>query len=239
MRTRRNPVNNMSSARLAARVFFVDLATRRKNVRLHKVFAFVLACVGCAPSNPPSQNGANRVACSPESFSDLAVTLRPQETAMWCWAASGQMVMEYLGTSVRQCDQANAEFGMSSCPCFQCGPNPQVNPSCVSGGWPEFGKYGFTFARTHDAAISWDVLKQELSAGQGCGRRPVAFSWHWTGDGGHVMVATGYSDVGGTHLVTIKDPAQPCVGDTQILTYAAFVQASGHTHWDDFYEIHH
>ena len=52
--------------------------------------------------------------CAPVPATSLAVTLRPQETGMWCWAASGEMVMEYLGRAVSQCTQANDEFGRTN-----------------------------------------------------------------------------------------------------------------------------
>lgn len=175
--------------------------------------------------------------CSPGLISGLAVPLRPQETGMWCWAASGQMVMEYLGTNVAQCTQANNRFGVTNCPCGQCGPNPVSNPPCVIGGWPEFDKYGFTFERTSDAALSWTELRKELATESNCGKRPVAYSWHWSGGGGHMMVATGYVTVGGTNYVAIRDPWAPCVGDVRILTYAAYVSGTGYTHWDDFYRV--
>lgn len=175
--------------------------------------------------------------CSPGVISGLAVPMHPQETSMWCWAGSGQMVMDYLGNNVAQCTQANNRFGVNNCPCNQCGPNAASNPPCVIGGWPEFDKYGFSFDRTSDTALSWNALRKELAKESNCGKRPVAYSWHWNGGGGHMMVATGYVTVEGTNFVAIKDPWAPCNGDTRILTYAAYVGGSGYTHWDDFYRI--
>lgn len=175
--------------------------------------------------------------CSPGATSGLAVTLHPQETSMWCWAASGEMVMDFLGTSPAQCTQANNRFNRTDCPCNQCGPNPQVSPPCVNGGWPEFDKYGLSFERTSDSALSWDSLKRELAQESNCGRRPVAYSWHWAGGGGHMMVASGYQTVEGTNFVAIRDPWAPCNGDVRIITYAAYVSGSNYTHWDDFYRI--
>ena len=104
--------------------------------------------------------------CTPAAQSHLAVTLRPQQTNMWCWAARAQMVMEFLGVSVQQCAEANNEFGRSDC----CGsPTPGA---CVNGGWPEFDKYGFTFKRTSDTALTWDQLRNEVSDAAACSRRP-------------------------------------------------------------------
>src|SRR5262245_40017709 len=82
--------------------------------------------------------------CTPPIVGSQAVTLRPQETGMWCWAASGEMVMDFLGTNVSQCDEANKRFGRTDC-CH----NPVPN-ACINGGWPEFDKYGFTFNTTSD-----------------------------------------------------------------------------------------
>ena len=174
--------------------------------------------------------------CSPGLIGALPVTSHPQETSMWCWAASGQMVMHYLGNNVPQCTQANNRFSRNDCPCSQC-TSPVSNPPCVIGGWPEFDKYGFTFERTSDAALSWADLRKELSQQSYCGKRPVAYSWHWSGGGGHMMVATGYVTVGGVDYVSIIDPWAPCSGDSRIMTYDAYVSGTGYTHWDDFYRI--
>jgi hypothetical protein len=157
----------------------------------------------------------------------LAVTLRPQETDMWCWAASGEMVMEFHGASIAQCDKANKRFGRSDC----C--NNPVPGSCVLGGWPEFNRYGFTFSKTSNAALSWDTTRDQIN----CRKRPFAFTWAWNGGGGHMMVAIGYATVGGTRFVTINDPWAPNVGDQRIITYEAYVSGNGYSHWDDYYDV--
>lgn len=175
--------------------------------------------------------------CSAGQIGSLPVTSHPQETSMWCWAASGQMGMHYLGNNVAQCTQANNRFNRTDCPCNQCGPNPLPDPPCVNGGWPEFDKYGFTFQRTSDTALSFAALRGELSPKNYCGKTPVAYSWHWTGGGGHMMVADGFVTVEGTDYVSILDPWAPCQGDARILTYAAYVSGTGYTHWDDFHHI--
>lgn len=175
--------------------------------------------------------------CSPGPIGSLPVTLHAQETSMWCWAGSGQMVMHYLGNNVAQCTQANNRFGRTDCPCGQCGSSPVANPPCVNGGWPEFDKYGFTFERTSDTALTFEQLRKELSPKSSCGKRPIAYSWHWSGGGGHMMVADGYVTIDGVDYVSILDPWAPCQGDARILTYAAYVSGGGYTHWDDFHHV--
>src|SRR5207244_11161457 len=110
------------------------------------VWVYTVCTVAAAPT-----------VCTPPAASHLAVTLRPQQTNMWCWAASGQMVMEFLGVTVQQCTGANNGFGRSGC----C--NTPTPGSCVNGGWPEFDKYGFTFVRPSNLALTWYQLRSESS----------------------------------------------------------------------------
>ncbi|MBI5042523.1 MAG: hypothetical protein HZC10_01535 [Nitrospirae bacterium] len=74
-----------------------------KRLSLFLVFSsFLIGMVGCT--------------CKPAVIGSLPVTLHPQETQNWCWAASGQMVMDYLGHNVSQCTEANNRFGRTSAP---------------------------------------------------------------------------------------------------------------------------
>lgn len=146
---------------------------------------------------------------------------------MWCWAASGHMVMSFLGEDILQCTQANNRFGRSDC----CD-NPTPS-GCITGGWPEFNKYGFTFDTTSNAPLTWEQIQQQIF----CFGSPVAFSWHWNGGGGHMMVLSAYSTVDGTHYVTVHDPWPPNAGDVYLKTYSAYVSGPTYTHWDDYYNI--
>ena len=146
---------------------------------------------------------------------------------MWCWAASGRMVMEFLGAPVEQCRQANQRFNRNDC----C--NHPVPGGCVMGGWPEFNKYNFTFRMTSREPLTWNAMREQIS----CKNRPFAFSWAWNGGGGHMMVLIGYATVNGVNYVTINDPWAPNVGDQRIITYDAYSTGSGYTHWDDYYDV--
>jgi len=148
------------------------------------------------------------------------------------------MVMDYLGNNVAQCTQANNRFGRNDCCNINLCPNPVQNHACVTGGWPEFAKYGFSSKHTANAALSWKDLREEISDSKNCGRRPFTFTWHWPGGGGHMMVSMGYKTQDGTNFVEMIDPWSPCVGDHKFITYDYYVQSPGHhTHWDDYYEV--
>lgn len=166
--------------------------------------------------------------CNPDpNIGSLGVTLRSQQTSMWCWAASGEMCMDFLGTNVTQCDEANKRFGRSDC----C--NSSVPNACVNGGWPEFNKYGFSSSVTSNAALSFDEIKNQIY----CVKSPIAYSWHWSGGGGHMMVIYGYTVIEGIQYVSVHDPWAPNVGNSRIMRYSAYVSGSGYTHWNDYYNI--
>jgi hypothetical protein len=166
--------------------------------------------------------------CVPnKTIGSQPVALRPQETSMWCWAASGEMCMEFLGASVDQCDEANKRFGRSDC----C--NNPVPAGCVNGGWPEFDKYGFTASMTTNAPLSWEDLKKQIY----CQKKPIAFSWHWNGGGGHMMVITGYAVINNVNWVFVNNPWPPASGVQETITYDEYVSGSDHTHWNDYYNI--
>jgi hypothetical protein len=166
--------------------------------------------------------------CTPAPEEYLAVTLRGQETAVWCWAASGEMIMEYMGASIEQCDAANKHFGLDDC----C--NRSAPLECFNVGWPPFKKYDFNFSKTRNKALSWNQIKREIS----CKKKPFAFTWKYQGEGGHMMVATGYTtDAEGTYWVYLYDPWPVGFGNEGWIPYESYVSGSNYTHWDDYYDV--
>ena len=147
-----------------------------------------LAC-GAGPSLSDEIGPGNaNPACRPADTSSLQVTLRAQQADNWCWAASGQMIMEYLGQSVAQCLQANNRLHRTDC----C--NRPVPKECDKGGWPEFDKYGYTARTTNNAPLPWVDVRAQLSPKDPkspCRFTPFAFSWEWDDEPGfgHMMVA--------------------------------------------------
>lgn len=169
--------------------------------------------------------------CDPPTISNLDVPLRGQQTSMWCWAASGQMTMNFIhpASNIQQCDEANKQFGRTDC----CN-NPVPN-ACIDGGWPEYQKYNFKADVTSNAGLSWADLKSQIY----CKKKPFAFSWHWDGGGGHMMVAIGYFTLNGASYVSVNNPWPPTGGAQEIITYDNYVGGSvyDHTHWNDYYNI--
>lgn len=166
--------------------------------------------------------------CNPPQLSSQSVTLRGQENSNWCWAASGQMVMSFLGTNVNQCTQANTILNRNDC----CN-NPLPN-GCNTTGWPEFAENDFRFDRTSNTALTWGDIRLQIH----CSKKPFAFSWHWPGGGGHMMVVYGYATINNVNYVSVYDPLPVGVGTDTIYTYDYYNTSPGHhTHWDDFYNV--
>jgi len=80
--------------------------------------------------------------CIPDANNgSISVPLFAQQTSMWCWAACGEMCMEFLGaTDIKQCIQANENFSKTTC----C--NSIVPQECINGAFPQFEKYNFPIA---------------------------------------------------------------------------------------------
>ena len=171
---------------------------------------------------------------------DLAVTLRPQETSLWCWAACVEMIVEFLDSSVdvKQCDEAVNEFGPNC-----CDPVIRAN-SCINGGWPRFDRHFFNATLTYNQALTWAQVRTEIDAG-----RPIAFTWkNLDSDGNldgtsHMMVLTGYSEFDGVRYVSVLDP-WPMPSDTdpggrteKAMRFEHYEQGANHVHGNDYYEI--
>ncbi len=190
--------------------------------------------------------------CITEKVS-LNVKLYPQESETWCWAASGQMIMEFLDNLPHpQCQQANDLFCKNNC-CNQnlCnnptgtgsyipGQSCQACSSCICSGWPDFQKYNFSFSKTTSTPLSWDQVKNQIGNLPAGKNKPFAFTWAWTGGGSHMMVAKGYSSGPGSNYIEVYDPKSTfsCQGEYCIINYAYYKVSPGHhDHSDDFYDI--
>jgi hypothetical protein len=150
----------------------------------------------------------------------LEMPLFGQETRVWCWAASGEMIMHYYGEEVPQHVQAN-------------------NRKRIKGGIvPQFKVYGFNHPKPKNDALSWQELVEQIQAHQ-----PVGFTWAWKTPGSHYMVARGYIILNDTRLVVVNDPLPMNPdkykgGTVSIMTYDDYVQFSPrYSHWYTHYNI--
>jgi hypothetical protein len=233
----------------------------KRLLRFGALIAYLIAipstgiCQDSKDASPKIKLSAERIGIkndssdfAPVKIHSLPVRLRPQETENWCWAACGQMVMEYLGRNITQCEQANNRYALTDCctrglislrpDLLQDDSSVIAYANCARPGWPEFRKYDFAFKRTSNAALKWNELKAQLSGGPNSRGRLVVFSWRWNRGGGHMMIAKGYTSIDGQNYVIVLDPWPANKGDEIIIPYSAYVEDPGnYSHWDDFYDL--
>lgn len=153
----------------------------------------VLACPGTATT--------------PATFRIDAVPLIEQEQDSWCWAATGEMIMSYLGKPVRQSHEAYVEKGFPFCKGYahwameDLSNGPGNCTGCNCGGSPPLAQFGFngTWSST---PLSWDDLKVQIASHN----TPIWFAWNWCGTGAHVMVVNGYDGTDGAQNVWVLNP---------------------------------
>jgi hypothetical protein len=136
----------------------------------------------------------------------LPVELRAQVNDAWCWAASGEMAMRYVGQKdVPQCEIAKIHLKLTvSC----CGVAATVPQTCVQGAWldpSDFLKLGF--ADQEKTLLTFDEIMDEIAQ-----NRPVI---DWSSEG-HMMVIAGHGLGGnGNEQLWIKDPSPTSPDPTQ------------------------
>jgi hypothetical protein len=155
----------------------------------------------------------------------LPIRLRPQETEGWCWAASMEMILDYLGAGSSQRELATKQFSSNNCV-------PDPGSPCRGGAWPEFERLGFT-CKTTPVALSWEAVIHEISAG-----RPFAFCRKWDDGHYHIMVVSGcYLTPTGRRYLQIHNPSPQSVGSINKVPYCQYLRGKGFAHERTYYEI--
>jgi hypothetical protein len=180
--------------------------------------------------------GAWSVPCGWAQMVSLPVEYRNQEASKWCWAACAEIIMDYMGHDVSQCELANNEFFFHNGDCC----DHKTTPDCNQNAFPDyaFTENHFTFRRTVNKPLSWAAVKKQIQT-KG---KPFAFTWRWAGGGGHMMVAVGCGKVDGEKRIAYLDPINPAIGtDYKIMSFAEYKEdpdpegdGKKYTHWDDF-----
>jgi len=169
--------------------------------------------------------------CNPnDTLGSVSVTLRPQQTNNWCWAATTQMITEFLGHGRAQCDLANERFVKTTC----CSPDgcPKTD-DCNTPGWVMFTESNFDYTASA-TALTWDQIKRQTF----CTKKPMAYAYGpKTGGVGHVAVVSGYVEAGGIRYISLNDPWSPCNGNKRLLSYEEYSNSATVDHWETDYNI--
>lgn len=208
-------------------------------------------------------SAAGREACQ-ERILSLRFSPQAGRANNWCWAASGQMIMELLGEQPKkacQCRQAEQVLGVKGC-CVtpsSCLPADELPARCDRPRWPAFverpDRYDFDYKTTCDGLekrqnddaceakpLGWRELTAEICAG-----RPVIAALRARGSAiGHVVVVKGFS-TRPQRRVLVVDPRRLCPAGRDCegeldegfwLSYEEYAAGwDGMLHWVDFFGI--
>lgn len=155
----------------------------------------------------------------------VSVPLDGQQTDVWCWAASGEMAMQYFGVSVQQCAEATFQFGQSQGKDCCTQPTPGV---CISGGQVVIDHYGFTYQQLGgtSALTSTQIENQIATRNEPWIFNPYCANQSECGQWGHVLVGVGYFspffpfpvDLPFFFLI-VNDPWPPTTGSSYLEFY--------------------
>ena len=134
------------------------------------------------------------------------IPLIGQEQSNWCWAATTQTIMSYHGENVEQARLA-ADYAD--------GEN--------KARWPPFEEEGFSEEiRWGGETLGEEEVKTEIDAD-----RPFAISWEYIDGGSHIIVVTGYLQVGDELWLVVHDSWPPgkdgSGGDRALISYDHYV----------------
>jgi hypothetical protein len=157
----------------------------------------------------------------------LGVPETAQEHSQWCWAGSSKAVLDYYGSSVKQCDIANWAWGKNDCcssaafkwssECNQ--PNNMFPTSDFHGSLQDIlDHWGVASTLLYTSLPQPDFIAQ-IDSG-----RPFVMRFGWTGGGGHFLDGYGYHESG--MYMDYMDP-WPGNGYTRSL-YSWVVSADDH-----------
>lgn len=187
---------------------------------------------GCNKKLEPPPGGAparTAVQLPPSAQLDPGrIRLIPQSQSLWCWAASAQMVLSYLGEQVEQCKLANEERILLSADCCP------LNPSCNKSKWPDllFKNRTIPYQRSQwKMPLSLQALEYQIAIT----KSPVIFTWIWNQGDAHMMVAVGYKPIEGDEWIDVLNPLPENVGNHETISYDEYVSGDDHSHSIDYY----
>ena len=167
--------------------------------------------------------------CSPNAdTSALSMNTIYQEQDNWCWAACGEMVMEFKGAgNMTQCDQASDVVNPSNC----C--QDPLPSECNFGGIPQFLRYGFR-VDSISRALTLKETKEQID----CKESPICAIWNYLFGGSHMVVVSGYTKIDGEDHIIVRNPSRNYLGVlVSFIPYPEYVESGYYTHGMNYYNI--
>lgn len=161
-----------------------------------------------------------RLKITPASTSKKFLNVKhyKQEQSNWCWAACCQMVFDYFGFIISQCNIANYYFKGQCCKKpSKC--NQGLTPSEISALYNHWSyKYSYQASQIAFIGIQASIDSNKL----------IEVALYWKGGGGHVVVVNGWS-TGSQDEVYVNDPGYG--SGPGWITYSELEHAYGKGTW--------
>jgi len=198
--------------------------------------------------------------CHPPKIASVGVNLISQHRDWWCWAATTEMISEYYGHKVEQCESANFVHGTppdcctgcsGNCPCWGDDWGATIND--IKNNWTHWNFiYNYISSELPWEDDNNDDVKDTVSPTQFCKKSPIQAIWWYYPigtNGGHVVTIYGYAEIGNNKYISYFDPLpEDCEivmnncssvtgGEDVVSTYAAFLDNGIHKWGDSFYNF--
>lgn len=144
----------------------------------------------CSPTDPACGGSA-----SPTYDRLLPVPLVRQQTQVWCWAATSEMIFRYYSLPITQCQLVSVYLNQECCTGNPFCAVPSGTMDTIQRGLFLVGGVRSTWA---PGPLSFDQVAAEIDAG-----RPIMIGYRGSFSG-HVVMLTGYARA--TRYVKILDP---------------------------------
>ena len=188
------------------------------------LFVLVMCCLSsCGPSQDPNScypncpgtsggtstgtNGTSSTGTSGTSTGTTGVTEYPsktlnvpyyqQQTTVWCWLATIEMVAGYYGKNYQQCELASYAMNYQCCYNFQVCAYPASN-DYMTLLMQRLGLHGIQYNR----GLSESEIINAIDNGQPI----IAGSTNWMTQSGHVVVIAGYQKTNQGIQYQVLDP---------------------------------
>jgi hypothetical protein len=147
-----------------------------------------------------------------------------QTQSEWCAITCAQNLLEFWGSTIQQCEEANYDFGRSDCCNYGAWTLPAqdgtCNPTTGSFTGKPLAHFGGHYTSYPDNTFSFSQFETEIN-----NNRPVSIGWTWNGGGGHAMNVAGYDT--STNSLYVYDPKNGtgCTmgSDPCWMTYATYM----------------
>jgi len=203
----------------------IDVREFKMKVMSHKFFkSFFALSILCVLIVATEMKCTKTTITSFSAVKVHEITLKPQLTSKWCYAAVVQMILNNLGISKTQCKLVTIVRFQTYCQsCDDLTKSSECLKGCNYSAEPGSTedllnslktRLGNLQVETYQNITTWDSLKKIIDL------NPLAFIYKpENGNALHAVVINGYKETKDKYYVSILDPWKPCEGNMRYITF--------------------